>query len=70
MNKSRKETGYVAVPGIPVSLTIASSGVLAFASGEEQDTVFIVSVSDRKRLKSFKTAAHAGPDPVFDYPGK
>lgn len=68
--KSRKETGHVPVNGTPVSLHVSTDGKLAFASGEEQDTIFVVSIADRKLLRSFQTAKGAGPDPAIDYPAR
>ena len=65
---SRRETGYVIVPGTPVSCTLSQDGKLAFASAEETDTVYIISVADKKIVGEIKTAKGAGPDPVFALP--
>ena len=65
---SRRETGYVIVPGTPVSCTLSQDGKLAFASAEENDTVYIISIADKKIVGEIKTAKGAGPDPVFAMP--
>jgi YVTN family beta-propeller protein len=58
--------GQASLPdGPPVSLTVSPDGAWAFASAEEKDTVFVVSIRDRKLVRQFKTAPGAGPDPVF-----
>lgn len=63
--RTRKVLGHVAVSGMPVSLTLAPDGKLAFASAEEADSVYVISVADRKLVREIKTAAGAGPDPVL-----
>ena len=63
---TRKVLGHVAVGGTPVSLTLSPDGKLAFASAEEADTVYVISVPDRKLIREIKTAAGAGPDPVLE----
>jgi YVTN family beta-propeller protein len=62
---TRRQTHYVIIPGQPVSCTLSMDGKLAFASAEENDTVYIVSVTDKKIVGEIKTAKEAGPDPVF-----
>ena len=61
---SRKQTHLVALDGAPVSLHTSPDGRFAFAGAQEQDTVYVVSIADRKMFRRFKTAAGAGPDPV------
>jgi YVTN family beta-propeller protein len=63
--RTRKVLGHVAVSGTPVSLTLSPDGKLAFASAEEADTVYVISVPDRKLFREIKTASGAGPDPVL-----
>ncbi len=63
--KSRRVLGRVALTGKPVSLTLSPDGKLAYASAEEGDTVFVISVAEQRVLRSFKTPAGSGPDPVF-----
>ena len=66
--RARRQTDYVIVPGQPVSCTLSHDGRLAFASAEENDTVYIISVADKKIVGEIKTAKGAGPDPVFAMP--
>jgi YVTN family beta-propeller protein len=61
----RTQVGYVLLPHSPVSLSISSDGKLAFASAEEQDRVYVISIADRKIVAEIKTAPGSGPDPVL-----
>ncbi|MGH9632756.1 MAG: YncE family protein [Bryobacteraceae bacterium] len=63
--KARKQTGLVKLGGQPVSLHLSRDGNLAFASAEEQDTVYVISVPDRKLVREIKTRKGSGPDPVM-----
>jgi YVTN family beta-propeller protein len=65
---TRRETGHVIVPGLPVSCTVSRDGKLAFASTEETDRVYIISIADKKIAAEIKTAKDAGPDPVLEAP--
>jgi len=59
-------TGQVGLPAGPlVSLTVSADGRYAFASAQERDTVFVVSIPERKLVQQFQTAAGAGPDPAL-----
>ena len=62
--KTRKVLGRVALAGRPVSLTISRDGRYAFASAQDDDTVYVVSIADRKLAREFKTKKGSGPDPV------
>lgn len=62
---SGKILGRVPLDGRPVSLTLSPDGKLAFASAQDDDTVYVVSVPERKVVRRFKTAAGAAPDPVL-----
>jgi YVTN family beta-propeller protein len=53
------------LPGPLVSLTLSPDGRLAFASAEERDTVYIISVSDRKLVRQLTLPKGAHPDPVM-----
>jgi YVTN family beta-propeller protein len=66
---SMKEEKVIQLPGSPVSMTLSRDRKLAYCSIQEQDTVFVVSVAERKILRTFHTPAHAGPDPVLPLPG-
>jgi DNA-binding beta-propeller fold protein YncE len=61
---ARKALASVKLGGRPVSLSVSPDGRRAYASVEEQDTVYVVSIPDRKILQTFKTAPGSGPDPV------
>jgi YVTN family beta-propeller protein len=65
---TRRETGHVIVPGLPVSCSVSPDGKVAFASTEETDTVYMISIADKKIIGEIKTAKRAGPDPVFAMP--
>ena len=48
---------------------LATDGVIAaYASDEDNDTVFVVSLADRKVVRQIKTTRGAGPDPVMELP--
>lgn len=63
---TRKETGYALLPNAPVSLTLSHDGQHAFASAEEQDRVYMLSVAQRKIVKEIVAPKGSGPDPVHD----
>lgn len=63
--ETRQPVAQIAVEGEPISLSVSQDGQYAFASSEEIDTVHIISLKDRKLLRSFKTPKGAGPDPVL-----
>ena len=64
--KTRTQLDYMLLPNRPVSCTLSRDGSLAFLSAEAQDTVYIVSVKNRKIVAEIKTAKGAAPDPVFE----
>lgn len=64
--KTRAQVDYVLLPYRPVSCTLSRDGSLAFLSAEAQDTVYIVSVKDRKIVSEIRTAKGAAPDPVLE----
>ena len=61
----RRPMAQIGVEGDPISLSVSKDGKYAFASAEEKDTVFVISVPERKLIRSFKTAPGAAPDPVM-----
>jgi YVTN family beta-propeller protein len=65
---ARKVLGQVDLKARPVSLNLSHDGKLAFAAAEDTDTVFVISVPERRIVRSFKTPAGMGPDPVFAPP--
>jgi DNA-binding beta-propeller fold protein YncE len=62
--KTRQVLGQVALAGKPVSLTISRDNQYAFASAQDDDTVYVVSIPDRKIAREIKTGKGSGPDPV------
>jgi YVTN family beta-propeller protein len=63
-----KEEKVIPLPGAPVSMTLSPDRKLAYCSLQDQDTVYVISVAERRILRSFRTPAHAGPDPVLPIP--
>lgn len=56
------------LPGPLVSLTVSKDGKFAFASAEERDLVYVISIADKKLIKTIHLPAGSGPDPVFSLP--
>lgn len=52
----------------PVSLSPSRDGRRADAAVPERDTVYCLSVPERRILRSLRTPAGAGPDPVIELP--
>lgn len=63
--RTRKEIATVPLVGNPVSLSLSPDGGLAFASAQDIDTTYVLSVKDRKIVSEIKTAEGARPDPVI-----
>ncbi len=63
---TRKVVARIDLPGHVVSLNLSRDGKLAYASDEDHDTVFVVSLADRKVVRQIKTTPGAGPDPVME----
>ena len=63
---SGEEVGTVDLEGAPVSLLMSHDGEKALTAAQGGDTVYIVSVADRKMVRQFKTAEGMGPDPVLE----
>jgi YVTN family beta-propeller protein len=64
--KARKVVARVNLPEHVVSLNLSRDGKLAFASAEDKDTVFVVSLADRTIVRQISTTPGAGPDPVME----
>ena len=56
------------LPGPPVSMTLSADGRTAYSAVLQQDTIFIISVPERRILRSFRTPPGSGPDPVLPIP--
>jgi YVTN family beta-propeller protein len=65
--RRRRQTDYVIVPGQLVSCNVSQDGRLAFASDEEADTIYVISIPAKKVVGKIKAAHGSGPDPVVDY---
>ncbi|MGH9673291.1 MAG: beta-propeller fold lactonase family protein [Bryobacteraceae bacterium] len=67
---TRREAGRVAVKppkeGL-VSLNLSLDGGLAYASAQESDLVYVVSLAEKKVVRELKLPAGAGPDPVLEW---
>ncbi len=63
--KARRVVGQVLIGGRPVSLKLSPDGRLAFASAEEDDTIYVVSLDQRKVVRTIRTAPGSAPDPVM-----
>lgn len=62
--ETRRQTAFIQVEGQPISMSITADGKTALASAEEADTVYLISVPERKLIGQFKTEKGAGPDPA------
>ncbi len=60
-----REEKAIPLPGAPVSMTLSPDGNTAYCSVQDADTVFVISVPERRIANSFKTPPHSGPDPVM-----
>jgi DNA-binding beta-propeller fold protein YncE len=65
---SRKELAVIPLGGRPLSLTVSPDVKTAYAGIQDQDKVIVISVPDRKIVRSFSTPKGAGPDPVLPLP--
>jgi YVTN family beta-propeller protein len=63
--ETRRQVATVAVEGQPISASVSADGKYAIACAEEKDTVYVISVPERKILRQFQTAKGAGPDPAI-----
>jgi YVTN family beta-propeller protein len=63
---SRKVVARIPLPHPVVSLGLSRDGRRAYASAEDFQTVYVVSIPDRKVLREIKTAPGMNPDPVIE----
>ncbi|HYM13000.1 MAG TPA: hypothetical protein VEU62_19835 [Bryobacterales bacterium] len=63
---ARRVLAAVPLPNSPVSISLSPDGQRAYASAEEQDTVYVISVPDHRLLRQFQTSPSAAPDPVLE----
>jgi YVTN family beta-propeller protein len=64
--KSRKQTTVIPLEGPPLSLRLSPDGKLAYSGVQSLDKVYVISVDERKILRSFNTPKEAGPDVVLE----
>lgn len=62
---SGKEVKVVPLGGQPVSLDLSHDGKYAFASAQDIDTVYVLSIAERKISHTIKTPEGDHPDPVL-----
>ena len=65
--KARRQTDYVLLPNQPVSCNLSRDGKFALVSAEEQNTIYVISVAEKKIVREIRTPQGTGPDPVFGY---
>lgn len=61
-----KHLASVPVGKHPHEMVLSPDGSMAFASAQWDDTVYVVSVSERQAVREVKTPSGAGPDPVLE----
>ncbi|MBI4874908.1 MAG: YncE family protein [Acidobacteria bacterium] len=62
---ARKQVATIPLGGRTMSLTMTPDGQRAFTGIQDQDKVFVISVSDRKVVQVIQTPKAAGPDPAL-----
>jgi len=62
---SRRQTAVVPIGGRSLSLTMSPDGKLVYGGIQDQDRIVVISVPERKVVKSFTTPKGAGPDPAL-----
>jgi DNA-binding beta-propeller fold protein YncE len=65
---SRKQTAVIPLGGRPLSLTLSRDGLLAYLGIQDQDKIVVVSVPERRIVRTIQTPKGAGPDPVLPLP--
>ena len=62
---TRKEVAVIPLGGMPVSLDLSHDGKFAYASAQDDDTVYVVSVTCRQIVRRIRTPDGMSPDPVL-----
>ena len=62
---ARKQLAEVPVGGQTMSIALSPDAHLAYTGIQEHDQIAVVSVRDRKLLRTFKTAPGSGPDAII-----
>ena len=63
---SGEQIATVDLEASPVSLQLSQNGEWALTAAQDEDTVYAVSIAERKIILRFATAEGAGPDPVLE----
>ena len=66
--KSRKEIATIDLDGPPVSMHVSRDGKRAYTASQDTDTVYIISVPERKQIRKYQTPKGFAPDPVTELP--
>src|SRR5579884_511587 len=62
---ARKQIAQVPVGGQTMSIALSPDAQLAYTGIQEHDQIAVVSVRDRKLVRTFKTAPGSGPDAII-----
>ena len=65
---TRKQESVVPLGGNPLSLTMTDDAKIAYAGIQDQDKVIVISVPDRKIVRTISTPKGSGPDPALPLP--
>lgn len=65
---SKKEMTVIPLGGRPLSMSLAPDGRLAYLGIQDQDRIVVVSVPERKIVRTIRTPKGAGPDPILPLP--
>jgi len=66
--KTREVIAKIKLPGDPYSISVSYDGKFAMTGAENDNEIYVVSVTEHKIVKNFKTVNGAHPDPVLDIP--
>ncbi len=63
----RKVVGRIPLPAASgiVSLQVSPDGAIATASAEEDDTVYVVSIPERRLIRTLRMPKGSAPDPAL-----
>jgi YVTN family beta-propeller protein len=62
---TRKETKVIPIGGDPLSLTMSKDGKFVYAGIQDQDKIIVISVPERRIVRTIETPKQSGPDPVL-----
>jgi YVTN family beta-propeller protein len=68
--ETRQVVARVQLKGDLVSMSVSPDGARAYASAQQDDRVYVVSVPERKLMREIATPVGAGPDPVVERVGQ